>query len=125
LSAELDIRYPIGASEEGMMAAMRASLCEANIAVRRLQGRPVHHIPRDHRLVSELLNVYSEMTGLETYTIAIGGGTYARMIPNAVAFGCAFPNDADCAHMPDESVDIDKLMLCSRIMAHAIVRLAG
>jgi succinyl-diaminopimelate desuccinylase len=85
----------------------------------------VHHIPEGHRLVRELLSVYSELTGLEAYTIAIGGGTYARMIPNAVAFGCAFPGDADCAHMPDESVDIDKLLLCCRIMAHAIVRLAG
>jgi succinyl-diaminopimelate desuccinylase len=123
--AELDIRYPIGADEDDIRASVQNSLSEAGVAVTRLQGRPVHHIPENHRLVRELLSVYNELTGFEAYTIAIGGGTYARMIPNAVAFGCAFPDDADCAHMPDESVDIEKLLLCCRIMAHAIMRLAG
>jgi succinyl-diaminopimelate desuccinylase len=69
--------------------------------------------------------VYGELTGLPAYAMAIGGGTYARTMPNTVAFGICFPGDTDTCHMPDEYIEVDKFMLSIRIMAHAIVRLAG
>ena len=46
-------------------------------------------------------------------------------MPNTVAFGFNFPGDVDTCHMPDEYVDIEKLMLSVKIFAHAIVELAG
>lgn len=56
---------------------------------------------------------------------AIGGGTYSRMMPNTVAFGLNFPGDTDTCHMPDEYIDIEKMMLSVRIFAHAIAALAS
>ena len=50
---------------------------------------------------------------------------YSRMMPNTVAFGCNFPGEVDTAHMPDESVSLEKYMLSIHVMAHAIARLAG
>lgn len=47
------------------------------------------------------------------------------MMPNTVAFGCNFPGEVDTAHMPDESVSLEKYMLSIHVMAHAIARLAG
>ena len=72
-----------------------------------------------------LLEVYHEATGLPAYPIAIGGGTYSRMMPQTVAFGIGFPGDPETCHMPDEHVEIDKFMLAVKIMARAIARLAG
>ena len=45
------------------------------------------HYPPEAPLVQSLLNVYREATGDQTPPVAIGGGTYARRLPNTVAFG--------------------------------------
>ncbi len=125
LSVQLDIRYPIAAEEEKMLGQMAMKLSPARIGVTRLSGHGPHHVPKEHRLVRELIAAYSEVTGKEGYAFAIGGGTYSRMMPNTVAFGINFPGDVDTCHMPDEYVELDKWILSARIMAHAIARLAG
>ncbi|MGI6173340.1 MAG: dipeptidase PepV [Christensenellales bacterium] len=124
LSAQLDNRYPISACEETMCGQAVMTL-SGKMSVRRVSGHPPLHVPKDSEIVQGLLEVYHEVTGLEAYPIAIGGGTYSRTMPNTVAFGINFPGDVDLCHMPDEYVDIEKLMLSVKIMAHAIVRLAG
>ena len=65
-----------------------------------------------------------DVTGLPAYPIAIGGGTYSRMMPNTVAFGINFPGDTDTCHMPDEYIDWEKFILSVKIFAHAIETLA-
>ena len=124
ISALLDIRYPLCASEETLMgqAAMRVS---PTLSVRRTSGHTPLHVPADSPVVQGLLKVYHEVTGLDAYTIAIGGGTYSRMMPNTVAFGVCFPGDMDVCHIADEYIDLKNLMLGVKIFAHAIVELAG
>lgn len=125
LSAQLDIRYPLCADEVDMCGRAAMALSPWQIALTRTGGHVPLHVPADHEIVKGLLEVYHEQTGLPAYAMAIGGGTYSRTMPNTVAFGICFPGDMDTCHMPDEHVEIDKFMLSVRIMAHAIVRLAG
>lgn len=125
IEAYLDIRYPIAASEEKMCGQAAMAISEHGIALTRVGGRAPLHVPAESAVVSGLLEVYREQTGLDAYPIAIGGGTYSKMMPNTVAFGINFPGDDDTCHMPDEYVFVDKFMLSVKIMAHAIVRLAG
>ena len=54
----------------------------------------------------------------------IGGGTYAKAIPNVVAFGPIFPGDEVREHKPDEFIEIDKLMKNAQIIAEAMYQLA-
>ena len=65
--------------------------------------------PKDGLLVSTLQNLYVEISGdTESEPVAIGGGTYARCLPNAVAFGPKFPHgNAGGAHTINEYADID------------------
>ena len=125
LSAHLDIRYPICADEAAMLGQAAMAVSPARMAVTRLDGRKPHHIPAEHKIVRGLLKVYHDVTGNDAYAFAIGGGTYSRMMPNTVAFGLNFPGDTDTCHMPDEYIDIEKMMLSVRIFAHAIAELAG
>ena len=125
LRAHLDIRYPLCAAEPDLCGRMVMALTGTPLSVSREGGHPVHYVPEDHRLVRGLLEVYHDLTGLPAKAIAIGGGTYSQTMPNTVAFGINFPGDADPCHMPDEFVDIDKLLLSAKIMAHAIEKLAG
>lgn len=125
LTAQLDIRYPICADEKDMCGAAAMALSSDGLAVTRLGGHLPHHVPKEHKIVRGLLQVYHEVTGRDAFAFAIGGGTYSRMMPNTVAFGFNFPGDTDTCHMPDEYVDIDKMMLSIKIFAHAIAALAS
>ena len=124
ISALLDIRYPLCASEETLLgqAALRVS---PTLSVSRTHSHTPLHVPADSPIVQGLLKVYHEVTGLPAYTIAIGGGTYSRMMPNTVAFGVCFPGDMDVCHIADEYIDIENMMLGVKVFAHAIVELAG
>ena len=125
LSAHLDIRYPLCASEEKICGQICMKVSPAQFAVTRLSGHAPHHVPANHKVVKGLLKAYSDVTGHEGYAFAIGGGTYSRCMPNTVAFGPCFPGDVDTCHMPDEWFSLENMMLSIRIMAHAIAELAG
>ena len=125
VTAQLDIRYPLCADEKEMCGAAVMALSGTGLALTRLDGHTPLHVPADHKIVRGLLQVYHEVTGLDAYAFAIGGGTYSRMMPNTVAFGINFPGDTDMCHMPDEFIDIEKMMTGVRIYARAIAALAG
>lgn len=125
LSAQLDIRYPICASEEKMMGQMAMTVGKYGMGATYLHSHGPHYVPADSDVVQGLLRAYGDVTGKEAYAFAIGGGTYSRCMPNTVAFGLTFPGDDDVAHMPDEYFEIDKLMLSIKILAHAIVELGA
>lgn len=125
LTAQLDIRYPLCASEEKMMGQMAMTVGPCGIGATWLNGHAPHYVPADSPIVQGLLRAYGDVTGKEAYAFAIGGGTYSRCMPNTVAFGLTFPGDDDVAHMPDEYFELDKLMLSVKILAHAIAELGA
>ena len=65
-----------------------------------------------------------EQTGEKAELKSIGGGTYAKSMPNLVAFGPIFPGDEVREHKPDEFMEIDRLMENVHIFAEALYRLA-
>ena len=65
-----------------------------------------------------------EETGLKGEPMSTGGGTYAKVLKQGVAFGALFPDEEDLAHQADEYETIDRLMLAMKIYANALVRLA-
>ena len=125
ISAHLDCRYPICGDEVKMLGSAVKAVSPAGMSVKLIGSHEPLHVPAEHKIVRGLLKVYHDVTGLETYTIAIGGGTYSRMMPNTVAFGVCFPGDMDVCHIADEYIDINNLMLGVKIFAHAIAELAG
>ena len=70
------------------------------------------------------MDVYNQGTGTEGRAVAIGGGTYARSIPNICAYGPAFPGDADVAHQADEWISLEKLLAATCIYRNAFRILA-
>jgi succinyl-diaminopimelate desuccinylase len=78
----------------------------------------------DSPLVKALTDVYVRCTGLDGTPICIGGGTYAKSIPNVLAFGTTFPGEVTRVHKSDESISIDNLMRNAEIIAEAMYALA-
>ena len=72
-----------------------------------------------------LLKSYEEVTGEKGYCISIGGGTYARVFENAVAYGILFPGQEGREHQAEEYVEIDSLIKAGDIIANAIIELCG
>ena len=119
----LDMRCPVNADLPALRDAAKAHL--PGFEVETLEMKPAHHVPADSELVTQLLAAYEEETGLPGETIATGGGTYAKVLSQGVAFGATFPDDEDLAHQANEYADMDRLVTAAKIYANALIRLAG
>ena len=119
----LDMRCPITADLEALKDAATARLEGFRVEV--LEMKPPHHVPAESELVTCLLAAYEEETGLKGEAMSTGGGTYAKVLKQGVAFGALFPDEEDLAHQADEYEDIDRLMTAMKIYANALIRLAG
>ena len=118
----LDFRCPVTADQERLKEAAVAHL--PGFAVETETQKPPHHVPADSELVKSLLAAYEEETGLKGEPMSTGGGTYAKVLKQGVAFGALFPDEEDLAHQADEYETIDRLMLAMKIYANALIRLA-
>jgi predicted dipeptidase len=77
------------------------------------------------KIVKRLMSVYSRATGEKNPKPAIsGGGTYAKRLPNAIAFGMWFPGKPYPGHDVDEKISIDDLHRGARVLIHALVDIA-
>lgn len=124
LYAELDMRFPLLANGERIAQTAAAALGEGiRVTVDTL--KQPHHVAPNSPLVVALLNAYHEVTGRPRECVATGGGTYARCLTEGVAFGASFPEEEDVAHQANEYMSLDSLLLTVRIIARAIVLLAG
>lgn len=125
VQAKLDIRYPVSANSSEMPTRVAQLSAPYGLSVSlRGDSKPLY-VPEDHFVVQGLLRAYERVTGEKGYTIAIGGGTYARSMENAVAFGNAYPGTDNRIHMPDEFVDLDEFVRNAKMIAAAIIELAG
>ncbi|GAB1476089.1 dipeptidase PepV [Bacillota bacterium] len=120
----INIRYPVTMDDERVYKGMMPYLDKFNIGVVKLNHQEPIYIPADDPLIETLMGVYARHTGdTASKPIVIGGGTYARAIKNAVAFGMVFPGESELAHQKNESIFIENLITSSKIFADSIYEL--
>ena len=124
MSMKINYRYPVTKSYEDCAPILDAAFAEAGFVKDAEQHKSKLYIPEDSQLVQTLLKVYKEHTGLNGTAKCIGGGTYAKMLPNILAFGPIFPGDEVREHKPDEFLEIPKLMKNTQIIAAAMYEMA-
>ncbi len=64
---------------------------------------------RDAKLVRRLMDDYARATGEHPPPAISGGGTYAKRLPNAIAFGMWFPGKPYPGHDVDEQIPVADL----------------
>ena len=82
------------------------------------------YVEKNSYLVKTLVDVFNKKTNLNSTPIAIGGGTYARAFKNFISYGPTMPGKKDMCHQVNEFIEIDDLILTSKIYAEAIYELA-
>lgn len=125
LMLQFDIRYPVTADRDALVKTLDKTASENGFRFEIDSETPPLYVPKDAPLVKTLMEVYREKTGdRKSEPIAIGGGTYARAMGNAVAFGSVFPGQEAPMHEKDEYIPLDILLKNAEIYAEAILRLA-
>ncbi|TCL45488.1 Sapep family Mn(2+)-dependent dipeptidase [Harryflintia acetispora] len=130
LHLNLDIRYPVTASGGEIGKKIAAACKEHGCSFVVTKDDAGTYVPAEHPAVQTLCRVYRELTGSERAPYTMGGGTYARKFPNAVAFGPGDPEEKlpyepgrGDAHQPDESQNIGILLRSIKIYVAAILEL--
>ena len=124
LSMKINYRYPVTKEFDDCGPALNESFAAAGFEKAAETHKAKLYIPEDSQLVRTLLKVYSEHTGHDGKAKCIGGGTYAKALPNILAFGPIFPGDEVREHKPDEFIEIPKLMKNAQIIAAAMYEMA-
>lgn len=119
VQVKLNYRYPVTRRFEECGPKVRAAFEEAGFRRSHILHKEALYMPADSPLVSRLMRVYAQYTGRQDPPKCIGGGTYAKMIPNTLAFGPVFPGDEVREHKPDEYMELSRLMDNTKILACA------
>jgi len=122
----INLRYPVTMNDDMIYEAMMPMINKYNLGVVKLKHQPPIYFPKDAPLITTLMNIYRKNTGDDvSEAVVIGGGTYARAAENIVAFGGLFPGQDDMAHKKNEYIEIDSLVLMSKIYAEAIYEMTS
>jgi len=128
----IDIRYPNDVNLDFCLQGIqdRITECAPWLEYEVVIHKEPLFVDPNSELVKTLHQVYIDATQ-DNFTplLTMGGGTYARTLPNFVAYGMHFPlrpnpDFIGGAHQKDEGIEIEGMVLATAIYAEAIYRLA-
>lgn len=124
MEVKLNCRYPVTKTFADCGPQVEAAFVAAGFTRTVAGHKEKLYMPPEHPLVQKLTSVYTRCTGLDATPKSIGGGTYAKMMPNVLAFGPIFPGDEVREHKPDEFMELSRLLDNANILAEAMYALA-
>ena len=124
LRVTVNYRYPVTCRFDDCAPQVRAAFAEAGFELASAMHDECLFVPEDAPLVRKLMGVYNAYTGQHAKPLCIGGGTYAKSMPNILAFGPCFPGDEVTEHQPDEYIRLDRLQQNFDLIRLAILALA-
>ena len=117
----IDIRIPVTASREEVVKSLTMAAAKYGLEYKEYDWLGPIYLPLDHFMVTTLMNVYRKCSGdLVTEPRSSGGATYARAIPNCVAFGALTVDETLTEHQPNERTVLANLYKAMEIYAHAV-----
>jgi len=125
LTITLDIRMPKTLTKEIVIERIQKRLDEYKYAfeskITELAYQAHLCADLDSPYIKALLKSYRDVTGdTKTEPYQTGGGTYARSMPNAVAFGTTFPNQETNIHNINEGTSFAEFKKLSEIYSRTI-----
>lgn len=125
LFVKFNIRYPASIDEKNLDLRLKTAGEKEGIVFFKENHNAPLYFEKTHPLVKELQEIYVNVTGRDEEPAALGGGTYAKLMPNTVAFGPNFKEYNGKPHSFDECMDLDMLKQGMEIYARAILKLGA
>lgn len=126
----LDLRYPVTADTEMIESGFKNTAEHYGWNVIKMDHNPSFYMDKEDETVKLLTEICSRVYGRKFEPYCMGGGTYARKLPNAVGYGPGLSyQKKPCedghgkGHQPDECVCIENLVNAVEIYIHAIMEL--
>ena len=120
----IDIRIPVLADKDALVHQLKERAKAYQLSYQEFDYLAPLYVARDSMLVTTLMQVYEEKTGDNSPALSSGGATFARTMPNCVAFGALFPGREQTEHQANEYAILDDLYHAMDIYAEAVYRLA-
>ena len=121
----IDSRIPVLADKEDLVRVLSKKAADYQLTYEEFDYLAPLYVPKDSKLVSTLMGIYQEKTRDNSPAMSSGGATFARTMPNCVAFGALFPGAEQTEHQANERAKLDDLYKAMDIYAETIRRLAG
>lgn len=80
---------------------------------------------KSSKYVQALQQVYTDVTKSDSIPVTTTGGTYAKIIPNIIAYGPSFPGQRDIAHLPNEWIGVKDIETDTIIYGLALLALSN
>ena len=133
LTVGLDCRFSITYDAALLRDRLEKAWGRMGYAVSDLTESQPFYIPKDDPRVTALQEVYRAVTGRDDPPYTMGGGTYSRVVPNAISFGFGepgiqrdysfLPEGHGGAHGRDEVLWMDKIVSGMKIYLAALLAL--
>lgn len=122
LKLSVVFRYPMSYSYKSIMEIIGV-LSEYSI----IENRRMDSVffDKNAQMLKVMKDAYEEVTGEDGTPVTTTGGTYAKVMPNIVAFGPSFPGQKGIAHNSNEYMIIEDLINITKIYVRAIIGLAN
>lgn len=131
LYLSVDSRCPITCDPETLCDRLtNGAWAERGFSVTRRETSKPFYIPEDDPRVVGLQELYKTITGRDDRPYTMGGGTYSRVVPNAITFGSGIatskspsdllPEGHGACHGKDEIVFMEQIYTAAKIYLLAI-----
>lgn len=122
----IDIRVPVSFEKDDFDNDIQAVAEQYGLRYEEFDVLPSLYMPAESPVILTLMKAYQEISGdMDSEPMTSGGATYARAIPNCVAYGAIFPGRDKVEHMPNEYLIIDDMLKAMNVYANAIYQLQG
>ncbi len=123
LTLKFDFRLPISANPDETETALKSAFGD-DCEVSRARFAENLYMPEDSPLIKTLLEVYAKVTRKKNpRPIQTGGGTYARELPSAVAYGPTEEDEITDLHNANEHIELKSLDRLFDVYVKAIEKL--
>ena len=135
-SITIDIRYPVTANKDDIVAHFESAASKYGLRAAETNHMAPLYKEKDTPEIKLLTGIWeknmkrysgfkSEYLEMYTEPLAIGGGTYARHMPNTIAFGMQAPWQIDQCHQANERRLLKDLETDTDILEEAILGLTA
>lgn len=130
LSQTMNIRYPASIDQDKLVSDIEEAAKRFGWEITAIKNNHSHAVDPEDEKVKKLSQICDQVWQRHFEPYAMGGGTYARKLPNAVAYGPGILDqkkpgwpDHGKGHQPDECVCIENMMKAIEIYTLALIAL--